>query len=39
MEGTLKMKEQKARLLKKDPDDVDQEYYEMVKAKLQLLQN
>ena len=32
------MKEQKARLLHKDPDDVDQEYYEMVKAKLQLLQ-
>jgi len=32
------MKEQKAQLLHSDPDDVDQEYYEMVKAKLELLQ-
>jgi hypothetical protein len=38
METSLKLKEQKARVLKKDPDEVDQEYYEMIKAKLELLQ-
>ena len=34
MQNSLKMKEQKVRLLKNEADDLDDEYYEMIKAKL-----
>jgi hypothetical protein len=38
MEGGLRMREKKARLLKEDPGEIDQEYFDMIKAKLDLLQ-
>lgn len=40
VEEELKRKEQKTRLAKeKDTGDIDQQYFEMIKAKLDLLQD
>ena len=39
MENSLQMKEQKVRLIEgRSPDEIDQEYFDMVRAKLDLLQ-